>query len=63
MVFELRGAPFWSQTFRFAQTDGIKIKNGKISDQKKDEEREQNATSHASHINYSLPGKVYKYTD
>ena len=23
VVFELRGAPFWSQTFRFAQTDGI----------------------------------------
>ena len=22
-VFELRGAPFWSQTFCFAQTDGI----------------------------------------
>ena len=21
-VFELRGAPFWSQTFCFAQTDG-----------------------------------------
>ena len=23
VVFELRGAPFWSQSFRFAQTDGI----------------------------------------
>ena len=23
-VFALRGAPFWSQSFRFAQTDGIR---------------------------------------
>ena len=29
-VFELRGAPFWSQTFRFAQTDGTRIETSSI---------------------------------
>ena len=29
-VFEFRGAPFWSQTFCFAQTDGITLQSYSI---------------------------------